>query len=252
MLLADCVYWYRPAQVVDELTHQITKVHKRFQADKWHIDYEAWGEAFGFTKRQVKDAVAFLVKKGVVTRELRNALHTLPNGNTIMVANRVYLEPVPAALSRMHEPVEKGDARVAFRQHLGGSDVTTSDGCDVVTSDHVTLQRPHTRDYLTRDSKTKEGGEDSLRSPPAGPRLRRKTLTPEAFSKLAEGKTLLEKREGTPPAPAEDPDAALWAAAREQAAQEPVPAPAAPVAPVALVAPTPEKLKRVSAEMVSA
>lgn len=90
VLLADLVYWYRPTVERDEYTNQVVAVRKKFAADKVFKDYETWGASFGFTKRQVRDAVGHLVEKRLITRELRDG-----------PLNRPYLEPVPERIKEI-------------------------------------------------------------------------------------------------------------------------------------------------------
>jgi DnaD/phage-associated family protein len=72
VLLSEIVYWYRPAIIKDELTGRIKEVRKRFKADLLQRSYESFAEQFGFTKRQVKDALKRLEDAGLIVREFRD------------------------------------------------------------------------------------------------------------------------------------------------------------------------------------
>jgi uncharacterized phage protein (TIGR02220 family) len=72
ILLSEIVYWYRPTIVKDELTGQIQEVKKRFKADLLQRSYDSFAEQFGFTKRQVKDAMKRLEDNGLIKRVFRN------------------------------------------------------------------------------------------------------------------------------------------------------------------------------------
>lgn len=71
ILLADIVYWHRPTFLRDEVTNQLTQVRKKFSGEAFYKDYQQWGDALGLTRRQVKEAVAFLTGAGVIGREAR-------------------------------------------------------------------------------------------------------------------------------------------------------------------------------------
>jgi DnaD/phage-associated family protein len=72
VLLSEIVYWYRPAIIKDEMTGRIKEVRKRFKADLLQRSYESFAEQFGFTKRQVKDALKRLEDAGLIVREFRD------------------------------------------------------------------------------------------------------------------------------------------------------------------------------------
>lgn len=71
VLLSEIVYWYRPTIVKDEMTGRIKEVRKRFKADLLQRSYESFAEQFGFTKRQVKDALKRLEDAGLIAKEFR-------------------------------------------------------------------------------------------------------------------------------------------------------------------------------------
>ena len=66
VLLSEIVYWYRPSVIRDEATGQIVEYRKKFKADLLQRSYDSFAEQFGFTKRQVKDALKFLQDKGII------------------------------------------------------------------------------------------------------------------------------------------------------------------------------------------
>jgi hypothetical protein len=98
MLLADIVYYYRPSVMRDEETGEALGWRQKFKADRLQKDYGKWGALFGFTVRQVEDAMAFL-KGGnpeglklvdVEQRTVETAYGRLPN--------RAFIEPVFSAI----------------------------------------------------------------------------------------------------------------------------------------------------------
>jgi hypothetical protein len=88
-LLADIVYWHRPAKGHDEQSERLTSAAKKFEADRYRIDYKQWAAKNGWTDRQVRDAAAFLKKQGICKVEVEN--YTSPNGYTIY--NAVFITP---------------------------------------------------------------------------------------------------------------------------------------------------------------
>jgi hypothetical protein len=155
MLLADCLYWYRPAEKRDEDTSLLITVHKKFSHDKWQINYEAWGNSFGVSKRQVQDAATFLEKAGLITRELRDITWRNNNGTTGRNTHAVFLEPIPAAIAVISTPADRDDKRLfikppAPRKHQKEADLSRYNvtGCHVETRQGVTLKREHTREYI--------------------------------------------------------------------------------------------------------
>jgi uncharacterized phage protein (TIGR02220 family) len=138
VLLSEIVYWYRPMIVKDELTGLIKEVRKRFKADLLQRSYDSFAEQFGFTKRQVKDALKRLEDTGLIEREFRN-IHV--DGKVF--ANVLFIRLNPEKVLE----ITFGQGGMTLERQ--GCDVETSGvlrsnvrGCDVRTSDKY-------RDYNT-------------------------------------------------------------------------------------------------------
>jgi hypothetical protein len=71
ILLSEIVYWYRPKEVRSEATGQVIERRKKFKADKLQRTYDSFANQFGFTKRQVKDAMKFLRDEGIIDLDFR-------------------------------------------------------------------------------------------------------------------------------------------------------------------------------------
>lgn len=71
-LLADIVFWYRPVEVFDEVSGKLVEFRKRFKADKLQRDYAQFGEEYGYSKNQVRDALAFLQAMKLIDIEFRH------------------------------------------------------------------------------------------------------------------------------------------------------------------------------------
>lgn len=103
MILSDIIYWYRPMKKRDEETGMVVEYKQKFKADMLQKQYKLWMELYGFGKSQTKNAVDFLVDKGLINREFRNV--ELHNGEILY--NRMFVEPVPQAIAKITYPSDK-------------------------------------------------------------------------------------------------------------------------------------------------
>jgi hypothetical protein len=90
ILLSDVIYWYRPTIKRDESTGAVISINRRFKADMLQKQYETWGNLFGLTKRQTKDAVNRLVKGKLLKRVFRKIMPE----NSVPLANVMFIEPI--------------------------------------------------------------------------------------------------------------------------------------------------------------
>jgi hypothetical protein len=65
--------------------------------DKLQKSYQQLGNALGFSKQQVRDAIERLEHAGLITKELRN----FPTKGGVMLTDVMFLEPVPNAIERL-------------------------------------------------------------------------------------------------------------------------------------------------------
>ena len=93
-LLADIVYWYRPIEIRDEVTGEVTELRKKFAADKLQRSYQAFADQFGLSKRQVSDALHWLEQRGIISLELRTI-----QVNGMPMSNALFIEPNAAAIA---------------------------------------------------------------------------------------------------------------------------------------------------------
>ncbi|NMH70486.1 DnaD domain protein [Bacillus sp. RO3] len=94
-LLADIVYWYRPTMIRDD-SGKIIGARTKFKGDMLQKSYQAFADTYGFTKRQVKDAVDFLVDHHLVVREFRTI-----SSSSIMLNNVMYVQPIAENVKRL-------------------------------------------------------------------------------------------------------------------------------------------------------
>lgn len=90
-ILAEIVYWYRPMVVRDEQTGQILRMKKKFKDDMLQKSYQSFAEKFGFSKRQAKEAIDYLVERGLIRREFRS----IRSFSGTIVNNVMFVEPIP-------------------------------------------------------------------------------------------------------------------------------------------------------------
>lgn len=93
MLLSDIVYWYRPKILRDEATGEFIGIKKRFKADLLQRSYRQFSEQFGYSKRQVTEAIKALEALGVIRREFRTV-----STNMQKLSNVLYIELFPDKL----------------------------------------------------------------------------------------------------------------------------------------------------------
>ena len=116
IILADIVYWYRPTEIRDEYTGQIIGIRKKFREDLLQRNYQQLGEQFGFTKKQVVDAVNALQAIGVVKKDFRNLK---VSGQCIN--NVLYLELNPQRLYEITYPEKSQCLSVSTYKSGGGN-----------------------------------------------------------------------------------------------------------------------------------
>lgn len=82
LLLSDFIYWYRPTYLRDEDTGQLAMVKKKFKGDLLQKSYKQLTEQFGFSSKQIREALIRLENKGVLTRVFKTVdspIGKLPN-----------------------------------------------------------------------------------------------------------------------------------------------------------------------------
>ncbi|PFG04491.1 DnaD domain protein [Bacillus sp. es.034] len=96
-LLADIVYWYRPTMIRDD-SGMIVGARTKFKGDMLQKSYQAFADTYGFTKRQVKDAIDFLVEHHLLFREFRTI-----SSSSLILNNVMYVQPVAGNVKRVME-----------------------------------------------------------------------------------------------------------------------------------------------------
>jgi DnaD/phage-associated family protein len=94
-LLADILYWYRPTLVRDE-SGDVIGTRTKFKGDMLQKSYQAFADTYGFTKRQVKEAVDFLVDNHLLIREFRTI-----TTSSVVLSNVMYVQPVAGNVNKV-------------------------------------------------------------------------------------------------------------------------------------------------------
>lgn len=136
--LAEIVYWYRPSIVKDEETGQLVGYKKRFKADKLQKSASGLADTFGFTKKQMLDAMNHLKKNGLISIELRTI--TAPDGKRLN--NVRYIEIDMKKIEEMTYPI-------TYKSQGYDSQVT---GLSPVS--HTNTKITYTKNTSTNDSTT--------------------------------------------------------------------------------------------------
>lgn len=114
IILADIVYWYKPAELRDENTGQVVAVKKKFKADLLQRSYQQISEQFGISKKEATNAIIFLEKLGVVKRVFRTV-----NINGLVVNNVLYLELDVQRLRQLTYPEDNHNCPPSFERERG-------------------------------------------------------------------------------------------------------------------------------------
>lgn len=119
-ILGEVVYWYKPTEVRDEETGDVSYKQK-FKADMLQKSYQQLADSFGFTKRQVKDACDYLQEKNLLYIEFRtimvngvphnNVMFIEPITENVQIISKLYHPDTPVTLER----------RRVVRSNVGGS-----------------------------------------------------------------------------------------------------------------------------------
>lgn len=102
-LLSEIVYWYRPAEVRNETTGELTGYRKRFHGDKLQRNYQAFADQFGFSKREATDALKRLRDAGLITLELRTINTTAGS----VMSNVLFIGVNPGAIAHITSTIKE-------------------------------------------------------------------------------------------------------------------------------------------------
>ena len=119
-LLADIVYWYRPTMIRDD-SGMVVGARTKFKGDMLQKSYQAFADTYGFTKRQVKDAIDFLVEHHLMIREFRTI-----SSSSLILNNVMYVQPVAGNVKRVMEERCNVSDLVSICPHVTSKRTTSS------------------------------------------------------------------------------------------------------------------------------
>lgn len=82
VLLSEFIYWYRPTVVKDERSGAFMKMKKKFKGDLLQKSYKDLSEQFGFSDKQIREALKRLEARNILRRVFRtvdSSIGKLPN-----------------------------------------------------------------------------------------------------------------------------------------------------------------------------
>ena len=98
-LLADIVYWYRPMEIRDEMTGDVTWKKKFADDDYLQRNYSKICEKYNVSTKQAREALIVLETLGVVKRHFRTIETEMGKCPNVM-----YIELIPDALYKLTYP----------------------------------------------------------------------------------------------------------------------------------------------------
>lgn len=172
IILSDIVYWYRPVEVRDETTGHIIGYRAKFRADQLQRSYEQFADQFGLTKRQAKDAINYLLERGLITREFRS----VAGSDGRLIGNVMFVAPIPPAILRINQlGNQHGETRIEQADSVSPPcDDTAPEGLpSAIPSDDPPIQGdrsidpPMTIERQTYTESTTETSSSITPSPPS-------------------------------------------------------------------------------------
>ena len=124
-ILSEFVYWYRPTEVRDESTGQITGYRKRFRGDFLQKSYAQLAEEYGEGKSAVKRALDCLEETGVIERIWK----TVSVGDDLVMNNVLFIRAETYNLGNLagdNMIVDIGNGTMNIARIVDGSPVETS------------------------------------------------------------------------------------------------------------------------------
>lgn len=165
ILLSEIVYWYRPTEIRDEQTGRLLGMKKRFKSDKLQRNYESFAEQFGFTKRQVKDAMLYLDNLGVIIRDFR----TITTEQGQKLSNVLFIGLDADRLTAL--TFGGGESAVSSSDHTANVTPMTFERhtSDVSTVPPLTFERQTNTEITTKITTDKEAGGERSAQEVIGP-----------------------------------------------------------------------------------
>lgn len=97
IILSDIVYWYRPTEIRSEQTGEVVGYKKKFRGDFFQRQTKAYSETYGFSEKQVREALKYLEDKGIIQRHFREIKINLGIDEGVLT-NRQFIQLFPSVL----------------------------------------------------------------------------------------------------------------------------------------------------------
>jgi len=152
IILADIIYWYRKQEIRDEITGHTVGFKQKFAADKLQRSYDSYAKQFGYSKKQVKCAIAHLVSLEILSTEFRTV-----NTGTMILNNVLYIEPNPQRIRDITTTVALKGKRLSPKKAIGSDSVgiepvTRHGNTYTKTTPETTPENTTTVSMLTADN----------------------------------------------------------------------------------------------------
>lgn len=138
ILLSEILYWHRPRIEKDEYTGEVLGAKTRFKSNLLQRDYASFSKQFGFTKRQVSDAIKRLEDNGLIKRVHRS----IPYGNKVL-SNVLFIQINHVKIIEISELNSGLTLKRKTPSHVKKEDLSRYNGTPshVITEDPLTLKR---------------------------------------------------------------------------------------------------------------
>lgn len=219
VILSEIIYWYRPTEVIDEVSGKITGYQKKFKSDLLQKTYSSLADKFGLSKRQVTEACHFLRDMGLIDLIFR----TQKIGEYV-VSNILFIKILPDKIRQ-----------ITFQppQDLGIDVTGLASECDTPRS--LSEEIPHLnvtplpieREYTKNTSEITQKITDQIKDPYKSPSATAAPPNPEPLlSSLRESENTFEEAmlgelEATLPLLFSQPGVMVYSTSPEKVAKKP-------------------------------
>lgn len=138
ILLSEILYWHRPRIEKDEYTGEILGAKTRFKSDLLQKDYASLAKQFGFTKRQVSDAIKRLEDAGLIKRVHRTVHYKNKTLSNVLFIQINHVKIIEISEINTGLTLKRKTPSHAKTEDLSRYNVTPS---HVITEDPITLKR---------------------------------------------------------------------------------------------------------------
>ncbi|MDX1916430.1 MAG: DnaA N-terminal domain-containing protein, partial [Rickettsiaceae bacterium] len=137
LLLSDIVYWYRPTTIRNETSGKVISYRKKFKSDLLQRCYKDFESLFGFSEKQIREALIRLESIGVIERVFR---HIEVNGKKL--PNVMFIRIFPEKVSHITN-------KHSFLEHT--EDISLQGTISFPTGNHIL---PHGEPYPSPQGNT--------------------------------------------------------------------------------------------------